>query len=559
MACELCRARKMPIQKVGWLASKPATKMWSQVAMDFGGPYPESVNGMKYVLVMIDQFSKYVEIVATEKNDAATVLSAFNERIICRHGCPERLLTDNHRQFKNFALDAVCHAFGCFKSYCSKYYPQGDGHVERFMRNMNDTLSILCDGNSDDWDHYIPGVQFAYNTTVHSVTGITPFFLNHLREPRIPFTENYETHLEENRKKLAPTQYARKLRNVIINVRQQATNAIARAWLVSAKAYNRGRTAVRINVGDHVMIRTTPALQEKSDLQGKFPLRWSKPMLVTQTRSSGKAFEVCDPDTKAKHVINATRMLPIPPDSWRVDKQHLGKVMRDLAAYYQQQQDAQAEEHIPSVGFVRRNDQLRDTPVASYRETNRQMEQIDVQPRLSLPRVVTDSHVQTVDVDTHRTTTGVEAQFTTVSLTEDPPTHMEDISLLTLGEMAIADGEAAEGVQHPEVALGEQTPNTLVNAPTTEILNEYLELDRDRHTLLHPDFFYITEDMLQIYNDESGPPPDGTYPSAALTVETPEPAQPPRERQRREPTRRYTRSQRNRDLESGRDISDFFQ
>ena len=262
--------------------------------MDFGGPYPESVNGKKYVLVMIDKFSKYVELVATEKNDAATVVNAFNERIICRHGCPERLLTDNHRQFKNLALDAICHAFGCFKSYCSKYYPQGDGHVERFMRNMNDTLSIVCDGALEEWDSYIPGVQFAYNTTVHSVTGITPFFINHGREPRLPHMENYAATLEDAKRKTTPVVYARQLRNLIGNVRTRAKEAIARGWLVSAKAYNRNRTAVKIKLGDYVMIRMTPALLNESELRGKLPLRWSKPMLVTEMRSSGKAFKVLD-------------------------------------------------------------------------------------------------------------------------------------------------------------------------------------------------------------------------------------------------------------------------
>jgi hypothetical protein len=492
--CELCMARKTPLQKVGWLASKPATKMWSQVAMDFAGPYPESSNGRKYVLVMIDQFSKYVEIVATERNDAATVLSAFNERIICRHGCPERLLTDNHRQFKNLALDAVCHAFGCFKSYCSKYYPQGDGHVERFMRNMNDTLSILCDGSMADWDHYIPGVQFAYNTTVHSVTGITPFFLNHMREPRFPHMEDYSAALEGKRKTQAPTQYARKLRNIITNVRTKAKNAIARAWLVSAKAYNKNRTAVRIKLGDHVLIRMTPALRNEADVHGKLPLRWSKPMLVTETRSSGKAFEVCDPDTKQKHVINATRMLPIPPDSWRVDKQHLGAVMRDLSAFYQSREVREPEY---AQGMLSSRDRSmtsrtqQDQIVESTRDEHKRDEQQnnDVQTRPSLPDAVTYDQNRVVDVGPQRvdrTTTGTDAHRSPMHIAEDPPEAQDNIGIqpLTLEEMANVDGRAVERDQNPEVVQGEQLPSTIADPQPTQIQQEYEEMDRDRQALI---------------------------------------------------------------------------
>lgn len=335
MACEVCRARKEPIQRAGWLASKPAENCWDQVAMDFAGPYPETSDGKKYVLVMIDQFSKYVELVATEKNDAATVVNAFHDRIICRHGTPKRLLTDNHRQFKNASLDAVCHAYGCFKSYCSKYYPQGDGHVERFMRNLNDTLSILCDGTLEEWDVYIPSTQWAYNTTTHSVTGCTPFEVNHARLPSTPYEVTYEERAVTDKRTQSATHYARRLKNVSENIRERARLNIARGWLSAAKAYNRLRKQVKVSLGDHVMIRLTPALRTQMALRGKLPPRWSRPMRVVATRQSGKAFEVEDPQNGDRHVVNISRMLPIPDKNWRPDTQHLKEVLGEFAELYQ--------------------------------------------------------------------------------------------------------------------------------------------------------------------------------------------------------------------------------
>lgn len=329
--CLNCLARKQPLQKTGVLASKPSVRMWEQVAMDFAGAYPESTGGKRYILVIIDHFSKYVEIVPCEDMNASTVVNAFYERIICRHGCPERVLSDNHKHFKNKAVDAICRIFGCYKSYISIYYPQGDGQVERFMRNMNDSLSALCDNEIDDWCSYVPGVQFAYNTTVHSVTGVTPFMLNHGRQPRYPHEVDYSP---ETNTGTSPMRYMKRLKYIIDNVREQATQKVKNSWLLMAKAYNKRRTRVKIAIGEYVLVRTTPTMANDYDAGRKLPLRWSDPMKVVKTRSSGKAFEVQDKNSK-NYVFNATRILPIPPSNWKPEKTLLRDTFDSLDIEYE--------------------------------------------------------------------------------------------------------------------------------------------------------------------------------------------------------------------------------
>ena len=149
--------------------------MHQQVAMDFCRPYKKSDEGNQYVLVIIDQFTKWVELIPCKSATAAVVLDAFYKNVICRSGVPEQLLTDNGSHFLNYLVEVLCQVFGCFKAYSAPYYPEGDGQAERFMRNMNDSLAILCDQNVGEWDAFVPGVQYAYNTTTHSVTNITPY------------------------------------------------------------------------------------------------------------------------------------------------------------------------------------------------------------------------------------------------------------------------------------------------------------------------------------------------------------------------------------------------
>ena len=127
-----------------------------------------------------------MELIPTPDQVAKTVCQAFYREVICRHGCPARLLSDQGPQFKSELVEQLCGLFGIKKIFSSTYYPQGDGLAERFMRTLNNSLSILSQSNVEDWDQYVCGVQFAYNSSIHAATGFTPFSLVTGRSPSFP-------------------------------------------------------------------------------------------------------------------------------------------------------------------------------------------------------------------------------------------------------------------------------------------------------------------------------------------------------------------------------------
>src|SRR5699024_10817764 len=133
-----------------------------------------------------DHFTKWVELIPTPEQLAITVVNAVCDRIICRHGCPGRLLSDNGPQFRSALVETLCSYFGIQKIFSSAYYPQGDGHAERFMRTLNASLSTLSAGAPMEWDKFLPGIQFAYNNAEHEATRHTPFELNTGRIARMP-------------------------------------------------------------------------------------------------------------------------------------------------------------------------------------------------------------------------------------------------------------------------------------------------------------------------------------------------------------------------------------
>ena len=58
--------------------------------------------------------------------------------------------------------------------------------VERFNRTLLNLLRLSVSENERDWDVKLPVLLFAYRTSVHETTGVTPFSMMLGREARLP-------------------------------------------------------------------------------------------------------------------------------------------------------------------------------------------------------------------------------------------------------------------------------------------------------------------------------------------------------------------------------------
>ena len=154
--------------------------------LDIKGPLPETPRGFKYILCLIDTFSKWVETVPLSQIDAKTVAESMVTSVVLRHGVPETIHSDQGRQFESELFGHVCSMLGASKSRTSPFHPSGNGGVERFNRTMGDMLAAFCSDSQNDWDRLLPYVTWAYNSAVHSSTGMSPFRVLHGLEPRLP-------------------------------------------------------------------------------------------------------------------------------------------------------------------------------------------------------------------------------------------------------------------------------------------------------------------------------------------------------------------------------------
>jgi hypothetical protein len=117
---------------------------------------------------------------------ADTVAEILINEIICRHGAPKQLLSDQGANFMSNLMKQVCEYFKINKINTAPYHPQFDGLVERFNKTLCQMLAAYSNSNQSNWDIYLPLVLFAYRTSEQTSTKESPFTLLYGRDASLP-------------------------------------------------------------------------------------------------------------------------------------------------------------------------------------------------------------------------------------------------------------------------------------------------------------------------------------------------------------------------------------
>ena len=159
---------------------------WERIALDVAGPFPTSNRGNKYILVVMDYFTKWPEVFAIPNQEAITIAETVVAEVFCRYGVPLEIHSDQGRNFESLVFQETCRIMGIHKTRTTAYHPQSDGMVERFNQTLERHLAKVVDSHQKDWDRHIPLFLMSYRTAVHESTAVTPACANFGRELRLP-------------------------------------------------------------------------------------------------------------------------------------------------------------------------------------------------------------------------------------------------------------------------------------------------------------------------------------------------------------------------------------
>ena len=113
-----------------------------RVALDVMGPLPRTKRGNKYILVIGDYFSKWIEAYALPNQEAKTVADMMTREFIARYGALMEIHSDQGLNFESALMKEVCQILGIKKTKTTAFRPQSDGFIERFNRTLQQMVSL---------------------------------------------------------------------------------------------------------------------------------------------------------------------------------------------------------------------------------------------------------------------------------------------------------------------------------------------------------------------------------------------------------------------------------
>ena len=141
-ACEPCaRFHRSKAPKQGMLHPMVASSVWETIGIDLTGPHPRSANGYKYILTVVDHFSKFAFAFLLRNMEAATIARVLVDNVFCLVGAPYRILTDQGLNFEGQLFHELCKAMGIEKVRTSPYKPSTIGITERFHQTLNSMIA----------------------------------------------------------------------------------------------------------------------------------------------------------------------------------------------------------------------------------------------------------------------------------------------------------------------------------------------------------------------------------------------------------------------------------
>ena len=144
----------------------PKVRPFQKISMDINKMPYTTTRGNTCVLVVTDYLTKWVEAFPLPDEQVETILPCVLD-VICRHGCPEEILTDQGANFESNLFKALCRDLGISKQRSAAYFPQCNGLVERMNRVINNMLSAFDSFGKGEWDILLPQILFAYRVKNH--------------------------------------------------------------------------------------------------------------------------------------------------------------------------------------------------------------------------------------------------------------------------------------------------------------------------------------------------------------------------------------------------------
>ena len=252
---------------------------WERMGIDIVGPFPRSARGNKYMLTVIDHFTKWAEAFPIANHEATTVSRVMVEQVFSRFGVPLQILSDRGSEFESNLFSELCRVMGTDKIRTTAYKPSTNGAIERLHRSLNAMIGKCVDLQQKYWCEQVPIVMAAYRASRHEATGYSPNYLMFGREVNMPIDIVSGVPKEFKDAYNSPNEYVSNLQNRMREVYEKTRTTLQTAAERNKKYYDVGVKSNSYNIGEWVLYYLPKATIGRSV---KFEKLFSGPFLVVK-------------------------------------------------------------------------------------------------------------------------------------------------------------------------------------------------------------------------------------------------------------------------------------
>jgi transposase InsO family protein len=301
--CSECSQKKPPPKKnraplKQYLVGEPLER----IGLDILGPFPKTYSGNKYILVLVDYFTKWSEAYPMRNMEASTIAKKLVDGFITTFGVPQEIHTDQGRQFESKLFQGLCSNLGIHKTRTTPLNPQSDGLVERYNRTLTTMLSHFVDKNQKDWDIYVPVLNMAYRATPQESTNVTPNMLMLGREVNLPIDIIYGK--PPNTEIFQDDEYVDQLRERLENAYEYARTHLKKSALRQKTYYNQKIHGSSFVKGDFVWWNRP---KRNIGLCPKLQKPWDGPFLVLK-KINDSIYQIQKDKNSEKKIVHFNRL-----------------------------------------------------------------------------------------------------------------------------------------------------------------------------------------------------------------------------------------------------------
>uniref|UniRef100_A0A1I8IKA6 Cation-transporting ATPase n=2 Tax=Macrostomum lignano TaxID=282301 RepID=A0A1I8IKA6_9PLAT len=270
--CDVCaRTKKSKLKHKAPLQPELSGYPGQVVHVDHAGPFPEQA-GYRYLLVMVDRFSGFVEVIPVADVSAETTAVNILTEWIARYGCMEQIVSDNGTAFVNSTVSELTRLLEVDMARVTARRPQANGKVERMIQTVKGQIRAICLDRQFDWPLAARLAALSIRATVAESTGFSPAKIFFGHELNLPLDLVHNPPVQD---RYRPELYAHYLHQTLVEVSAAARHARGKAQERQKRYYDRSALNSNFEIGDLVWVLN-------ADHRGLDSAVWFGPYKVVQ-------------------------------------------------------------------------------------------------------------------------------------------------------------------------------------------------------------------------------------------------------------------------------------